>query len=74
MVVTVGETVIDIVVAPESQVYEVADVDAVNTAELPTQINVLDAKAVTLGLALTVTVLTKPTKSEQPDALVPVMV
>ncbi len=56
---------------PDEYVYVEAPL-GVKVNESPLQIDPeLTAK---LGIALTITVLTTPTKSEQPEAFVPVMV
>lgn len=70
VVVTDGETEIDMVVAPVFQVYDVAVVEAVNMALLPMQINELELKAIKLGL--TVTELTAVFDEIHPNALLPV--
>ena len=72
VVVTDGETEIDIVVAPVFQVYELAVVDAVNIALLPIQINELEVKATKLGFAFTVTELTAVFDATHPNELLPV--
>ena len=65
--VVVGLTTLE----PEEYVYVDAPL-GVKVNESPLQMDPeLTAK---LGIELTVTVLTTPTKSEQPDMLVPVMV